>query len=144
MTTEEPDESGWRDVTEEDKRLARENFKGFVVIVGILLVVVAGLAWVGSSGGETVVDRENYERITNSFEAQQGDQIQVAIANTATGHRTHVAIESPSGETILSEGVQDEATHELTLEETGEYTVRMDPPDSSAQTAGSVEVTILE
>jgi len=50
-------------------------------------------------------DRENPQRITESFAAEQGDQIRVNIANTAMGYRTHVAIESPSGETVLSEGV---------------------------------------
>lgn len=144
MTTEEPDESGWRDVTEEDKRLARENFKGFVVLVGILAVILVGASMIGGSAGETVVDREHYERTTESFDAAAGDQIRVHIANTATGFRTHVAIESPSGEIVLSESVQDEATYEVGLKETGEYTVRMEPPDSSAKTAGSVEVIILD
>jgi hypothetical protein len=142
--SEKTDDSGWRNPSEEDKRQAKENFKGFLVIVAVLLVVIAGLAWLGGSGGETVVDRENPQRITESFAAEQGDQIRVNIANTAMGYRTHVAIESPSGETVLSEGVQDKGSFEVSLEETGEYTVRMDPPDSSSTTAGSVEVIILE
>lgn len=144
MTDDTEDGGDWKEVTEEDKELAKENFKGFVVLVGILAVILVGASMIGGSAGETVVDRENYERVTDSFEAEQGDQIKVNIENTATGLRTHVAIESPSGEIVLSEGVQDEASYEVGLEESGEYTVRMDPPDSSPTTSGSVEVVILD
>jgi len=143
MTEANPeDESSWRDVTEEDKRQAKENFKGFLVIIAGLAVVIAALAVLGGSGGETVVDTDNYQATTNAFTAEEGAQATVSVENGGTGFRTHVVVEGPSGEILLSEEVQDSATYKLDLQESGEYTVRMQPADSSPQTSGAVEVTL--
>ena len=143
MTEANPeDESSWRNVTEEDKRQAKESFKGFLVLAVALVVVVAALAMLGGADGETVVDTDNYQATTNTFTAEEGAQATVSVENGGNGYRTQVVVESPSGEVLLSEGVQDSATYELNLQESGEYTVRMEPGDSSPQTSGAVEVTL--
>ena len=110
------------------------------IVVMFLLVGIVG-AGVTGGGGETVLDRTVSQETTDHFEAEEGDTITVQVDNRF-GFRTHVVVDDPTGEQMLSQGVEDEASYQFTAEESGEFIVRIQPADNDARTSGNVEIVI--
>jgi len=89
-------------------------------------------------------------RESESFEVEAGRYISRSV-NSNYGFRTHVLLENPSGETVLSEGVQDsddwrvfdsESDNRVVEQSAGEWLVVCTPADDGPETAGDVTVEV--
>ncbi|WP_141465593.1 hypothetical protein [Salinadaptatus halalkaliphilus] len=82
-------------------------------------------------------------RETERFEVEDGQIIRIEVENNY-GFRTHVVLEDPEGEIVLSEGVEDSGVWEFENVTSGRWTVRYDPADDSPQTSGNVEIYLRD
>lgn len=127
-------------VEETNQKAKLRNVAVGMVYIFILLGLLIGFA---DLDDETVVSVSTYDRSTEYFEADESEEIAVSVDNRA-GFRTHVALESPDGDLLLSEGVEDDAFYTVDAEEAGEYTLRVDPADSDPSTVSRVSVEVLD
>lgn len=111
---------------------------GYAFVVGLVAVE----EWTRPNRGEQVVDIWAYERRTEHFEVEKGQTIWIGVENEGTGFNTHIVLENPEEEVVLSEGVEDSAAWEFKDAMEGRWTVRHTPWDDSSQTGGSVEVYV--
>ena len=95
---------------------------------------------------EVVFERVSDERASTTFPAERGDEIVVNVDNRE-GFRTHVVVRSTELAdgigTLLSEGVEDEGTFRVLIEEDASYTIEMTPHDETQSTFGRVKAVLI-
>lgn len=95
---------------------------------------------------EVIFERVSDERASTTFSAKRGDEIVVNVDNRE-GFRTHIVIRSTDFAdgigTLLSEGVEDDDTFRVLIEEDATYTIEMTPHDETESTFGKVKAVLI-